>query len=473
MPQSSFETLRDRLSKLFRRKEKASKEDMAATQIAEQLQASFGQQQEELETLQDIEPPKIPLFWLFSAFFIILVFLLFWIEIEAVVGGQGTVEPSRGIKPIESQNGGIVEKIFVKEGERVTVGQDLITLSNIEILTKRQEVENEIDLLRAKKYRLLAERDGIRNLQWPEDFDTINPVILRDQKDIFLTRRSRWTAELDTIAYEIKSLQKDLTGARSENEAVKRERKALKDILDFRLEGRDKGWVSKSDVLAAESQYAQVLRDTAKIESRIPSLENQIAEVQKKYSEVALKQRQEVLDDLEEVSAKLQSLESAISEAVDKDERRFLKAPINGIINKIHVTESVDVVQPGEPILDIVPLDQGIVVEARIDPSMRRGLYEGLPAKVEFTALQDLRSGGIDAQVIFVAADTQTDEEGRSYYEVHVETESATVSLPSGQQAVIEPGMQAAVSIIVGQHTIGNFLLRPLQRTLSKAFRER
>ncbi len=420
-----------------------------------------------------IKPPKFSLFFIMICIFLLGVALLFTIEVEAVINGQGSVKTGSGVQPIETLEGGIIESVAIKQGERVAEGQALATLSNSTVLAQRIEIENELALLRTKEFRLNVERANGNELVWPDKFKDLPQDLKDDQYDLFLAKKLRKDSELQIIGYEVQTLNRELTGAKAELAAMEEERRTVKEILDFQLDGQAKGWVSKADALRSQNQYAQINRELVKLKTRVPSLTSQIQEAEKKRQTTESKQAQDALDELEEVTTRIRSLEASVQAASDKDERRILRAPRAGIINAIHVTGPGDVVQPGEPVFDLVPVDQGLIVEARIDPSLRRGLYVGLPAKVSFTALQDLRVAPIDAKVVFVAADTRTDPEGKPYYEVHVQTEGATINLPNGQKTVIEPGMQASISVVVGAHTLADFLLRPLEWAARNAFRER
>ncbi len=420
-----------------------------------------------------IQPPKFSLFLILACILVAGAALLFFIHIEAVVNGTGSVKSGSGVQTIESQEGGIIESIDIEQGQKVEQNQQLATLSNTAIMAERIEIENELSLLKAKEYRLNQERVSAADLSWPESFNAMPRDLKNDQYDLFMARKIRKDAELQTIQLEIQTLNRELTGARQELGAMEEERRTVKEILDFQMDGERKGWVSRADALRSQNQYAQISRELVKIKTRIPSLISQIEEAEKRTSEAESKQTQQTLDELEEVTLRIRSLEATIQAASDKDDRRVLRAPREGIINAIHTSGVGDVVQPGEPIFDLVPIGQGQIIEARIDPSLRRGLYVGLPAKVTFTALQDLRVAPINAEVIFVAADTRQDPEGRPYYEVHVQTKEPNVALPNGGEARIEPGMQASVSIIVGEHSLADFLLRPIEWTAQNAFRER
>lgn len=433
----------------------------------------FASETPDIAKMERVEPPSGTLFIALSLGFAVLVMLLFFIEVEAVVTGEGAVETESGIQPIETQEGGIIDTVSVVQGQRVEANQEIAVISNTTILAARIDIQNELDLLRVKEYRLGVERAGGRDFRWPDNLKDLPEMLRGDQYDLFVARQQSQNAALQAIALEIESLQKELTGAENELGAMQAEHETVKKILDFQMEGFSKGWVSKSDALRSQNQYAQIAREMVKTESRIPTLLAQIEEARKKLHQTRSEQQQQTLDELEEITLRIRSLEASIDAATDKDQRRSLRAPRAGIINTIHVSGPGDVVQPGEPIVDLVPSDQGQIIEARIDPSLRRGLYVGLPAKVTFSALQDLRIPPIDGEVIFVAADTLTDPKGIVYYEIHVRTNNDVLVGARGQTVEIESGMQASVSIVVGSHTLIDFLLRPLYWAVQNAFRER
>lgn len=430
--------------------------------------------EEEAAPLEEIDAPNISVFFLMMLCLSVVCVAVFFIRVEAIVSGTGVVEAGRGLQSIKSQEGGILEKIFVKEGQEVVAGQELALLSNSTILAKRLDVEGELASLKTKVFRLQQEKTGKDRLVWPDDMQgALDSDMLRVQADLFHARKNRYQSELEAIQYEISGLEKELAGARAELVALNDEIAAVQKILEFRREGRASGFVGKADVLQSESQYAQITRERTKIQSRIPALQSQIDEARKRYHEQQSQQQQAILSEEEEVIAKIRSLETETSSVADKDDRRILRSPMAAVVNNIHVRGVGDVISPAEPIIDIVPLDQGLVIKAKIDPSLRRGLYQGLPAKVSFTALQDLRVVPLEGTLNFVAADTQTNQDGQTFYEIHVVTKEDSVVLPGGGSMRIEPGMQASVNIVVGEHSVADFLLSPLEWVMDNAFRQR
>lgn len=425
-------------------------------------------------TLAPIKAPRVSVFFLVVLLFVVGAVSVFFLSVEAVINGTGVVESGRGIQSIKSQEGGILNALYVREGQTVEAGTELALLSNVAILARRTGVEGDLHTLRAKAHRLELEKQGITTLKWPQELEQSIPAEIRQiQADLFATRNRRFTAELSAIKQEIATLNGELSSVHRELSALAAERDTVQSLLNFRREGQASGFVSRADVLQAESQYAQISREQARLSGRIPTLRSQIAETNKRLQERESQQRQAILDEADENQTKLRAAEAEISAATDRDERRVLRSPVDAVINTIHVRGVGDVVSPAEPIIDILPLGQGLIVKAKIDPAQRRGLYENLPAKVSFTALQDLRVAPMDGTVIFVAPDIQTENDGRSYYEIHIQTEADAIPLPQGGTQRIEPGMQATVSIIVGEHSVADFLLSPFEWIINNAFRQR
>jgi adhesin transport system membrane fusion protein len=442
------------------------------TQNTQPQQPESDEAEQEI-VLEEINEPSALAFVIFSVTLVAVCVTMFFVRVESVISGQGAVEAGLGVQEIKSQEGGILEDLYVRKGEKVTVGQELALLSNSSIIAKVDEIRSELSLLRVKQYRLEQEKKGAKNLVWPDSLADVNSSIKNVQSELFESRTQRFMAELETLRFEIQTLRKELLGARKELSAIDDERKSVKNILDFRRQGYNDGFVGKSEVLQAESQYAQISRELVRTRARIPAIQSQISEKLESLQERTFKHQQSVDDELEEVSLRSLVLNAEVSAASDQDDRRVLRSPIDAIINDVHVIGPGDVVQAAEPILDLVPVNSGLTINAKIDPSLRRGLYTGLPTKVSFTALQDLRAAPMEGKVTFVAADTQTDPEGAIFYEVHIQTTAASLTLPNGESASIEPGMQAMVSIIVGEHSLSDFLLRPFEWVFSNAFRER
>lgn len=450
-------------------------------QLAKMLGQSLGpkssddgdEQAEQEIVLEDIKEPSAMAFIIFSTTLVAVCVIMFFVRVESVISGQGSVEAGLGVQEIKSQEGGILEELYVRKGQKVTIGQELALLSNSSIIAKLDEIQSELALLRAKQYRLEQEKQGAEDLAWPADMDDIDSSIKSVQRELFESRTQRFSSEIETLKFEVQTLRKELLGARKELSAIDDERKSVKNILDFRRQGYNDGFVGKSEVLQAESQYAQISRELVRTRARIPAIQSQISEKLEAIQERTFKHKQSVDNELEEVSLRSLVLTAEISAASDRDNRRVLRSPIDAVVNDVHVIGPGDVVQPAEALLDLVSINSGLTINAKFDPSLRRGLYTGLPAKVSFTALQDLRAAPMEGEVTFVAADTQTDQEGTVFYEVHIQTNATSLTLPNGDEASIEPGMQAMVSIIVGEHSLSDFLLRPFEWVFNNAFRER
>lgn len=425
------------------------------------------------ERVIQLSRPGIILFWLMAGFVIAVVFFLSTFEVETVISGQGAVEPGAGIKPIESREGGIIEKIFVKEGDKMEEGDPLVRVANINVSSKHQEITSEISVIKAKRDRLQAELRGDDRVQWSEGAREAGESVISDQKDLFDTRRSKREAELESIRHERQGLKEDLNSARRELDALDQEMNITRQLVQLRKKGYQKKWASEVDLLTAKSNLAAQKRRYTNLQGKIASLKEQVEEAQQRFQQKRQNQRQETLDALEEVTLRLRKLKASMDAASEKEDRRVLRAPAAGTVNRIHVNAGMDVVEPGERIIDIVPKGVGLTVEGRINPSNRSGLYVDLPAKVDFTALRDKRIGPVEARVTFVGADTQEDKDGNTFYKIRVKTEKNVYHNPKGEEVIIGPGMVGRINVIVGEHTIGSYLMRPIIYVFRQSFNER
>lgn len=389
-------------------------------------------------------------------------------ELDVIVRTEGRIIPAGKSQIVQHLEGGIVRNILVQEGQVVHAGQPLMELSDIQARSNLGQDESRLMALRGREARLLAELNGLPAIVFPADMNDAD--VLRAEADAWRARRSR-------LAEEVKVLHNQGAQKRGEiEESVSRRRNLLaeRDVAQRQLrliEGlKQKGAASELEVLESQSRLQRLDSQIADAEAASPRLRAAAAETESRVGEVMARFRAEASSDLTQVRAELEKSSFEVGANADRLKRNTVRAPVDGLINRLAIATIGGVVRPGEVLLEITPDDQRIVVETSARPDDRADLRRGLLARVRIGAYNYATFGALDGQVTEVSADTLTmDERQPRYYRVRIE-----VPPPAGNRKLgaLVPGMTASADIVVGKRTVMSYLLSPLLRFRDGAFRD-
>lgn len=393
-------------------------------------------------------------------------------EIEEVARGVGQVVPSQQVQVVQSLEGGIITALEVDEGDLVAPGQVLAQISDVGFAAARGELLQSRDALLAEAARLQAEAEMSDTIAFPAGLPERAPGAVAAELGVLETRRAQLDSELQVLEDRRAGRQGEL--AELQAEAIKlstvlgplREEVALTEDLVAR------GAVPRIELLRLRARLAEIEGDLAVGAARTPTLEAAIreagAQMDAARAGYALRARQR----LARVQLELAVVEEGLEAATDRVERTVLRAPARGIVNRISATTIGAVIQPGAPLLEIVPVEDRLMVEADIPPRDIAFIAEGDPASVKITAYDFLVYGALEGRVARIGADTVQDTEGNPVFRVAIRTEQDHLE-HNGAQLPIIPGMQAQVDIQTGNRTVLSYLLNPLLRAGSEALRER
>ncbi|TYK66725.1 HlyD family type I secretion periplasmic adaptor subunit [Colwellia echini] len=410
--------------------------------------------------------------------FITLISTLVWAsfaKLQESVVGIGHVVPAQAVQSIENLDGGILKELLVKNGELVSKGQKLILLEDIRFSAALSESDQEQSSLHLKQIRLAAE---LKTVLFTEDDVIVNV------QEIALGNLSALAQQQITYSYQSRVHQ--LTTQLAQNkQAIAQHQQAINEqqenikSLSKRLKLLTKEVTLTEEVVAmgavSEMELFKLQRDHAMIEgdlerAKVLSLQQQSAKQQtieerKAIGYEFLATARSEMDEVVNIQAKMRESSKALVDRVNKTQ---IYSPLQGTVKNI-ITRSVgEVIEPGQAIMEIVPLDDQLLIETQIAPQDIGFLHVGLQAMVKFTAYDFVIYGGLNGEVIYIGADAQQLEDGTTYYEVHIKTHSNTL----GERAII-PGMQASVDILTGQKTVLNYWLKPLLRAKANAMKER
>lgn len=393
-------------------------------------------------------------------------------EVDEVAVAVGEVAPRGKVKVIQHLEGGIIQAIHVHEGSVVRIGDPLVNLDLATSGANRDELQARLDGDQLRRARLLAEAEG-SPLALPQD-------AVRRQPRVAEAERRTHEARLRELDSGLAVLREQRRQRRLEVDELEAKRRAALRNLALAQERLKLSASLLQDGLTARMEHLQLQSDAEKLNGEVQSLnqsvpraEAAVAEAERRLAEGADRFHRDARDQLGDVEVSISRVTEVLAQATDQGLRADIRSPIDGVVKKLRYNTIGGVVAPGEPIMEIVPSDDRLVVEARLSPIDRGYVHSGQSATVKVTTYDFIRYGSLDAQVTTVAPDTTTDPQtGRAWFDVIVETERAFLGT-SERPLPISAGMQATVDIHTGRRTVLSYLITPVLKLGAEAFHER
>ncbi|MFY1054967.1 HlyD family type I secretion periplasmic adaptor subunit [Ectopseudomonas khazarica] len=391
--------------------------------------------------------------------------------LEEVTTGQGKAIPSSKVQVIQNLEGGIVSEIFVREGQVVNKGDTLLRLDDTRFLSNQGETEADRLALIARIERLTAEAEG-RAPALPEEVSRDAPQLAEDELALYRSRQQRLESEQRTLGEQYRQKEQELAEFRSKAQQYRSSLGLLQQELNMSQPLVASGAISQVELLRLRRSLVEQRGALEATNLAIPRAEAAMAEIKSKMQESQLAFRSEAFKELNEVRTELQKINATSVAIQDKVTRTTVTSPVRGVIKQLKVNTIGGVVQPGSDMLEIVPLDDSLLIEAKVRPQDVAFLHPGQKAMVKFTAYDYTIYGGLKANLELISADTITDEEGNSFYLIQVRTEKSHLGSDDNPLLII-PGMVASVDIITGEKSVLAYLLKPVLKARSEAMRER
>lgn len=393
-----------------------------------------------------------------------------WVEIDISATGTGRIVPSKQIQVIQNLEGGIVQAILVKEGERVAEQQPLARIQDTEFsATLTESLANEAQLM-ADAARLTAEAQG-RPISFPPGFERAHPALAAQARALYALRQKELRAQQA-------ALREDEGRARNTAAKARGSLPLLRATLKLALEQRDilarqvqAGMVSNVELLGIDQKVLDLRTRIQDAERDVDGATIGQQQSQYKFTAEAERFRAEAAGQLSEVQGKLAALKPLVGANRDRVVRREVRAPARGVVKRILVTTPGAVVRPGDVMMELVPSDDELLVEARFAPQDIGFIYAGQPAWVRITAYDASIYGALPAEVIQVAADAVVNEREEMYYTVRIRAKRGFEGAAAGRELM--PGMVAQVDVVTGKRTVLDYILKPITRLRFTALRER
>jgi len=404
---------------------------------------------------------------------VVVVVMVLWAtfaEVEEVTRGDGKVIPSRQLQVVQSLDGGVVLEILVAEGQLVEAGQLLLRIDETRATSGVRESAAQGFALRARQARLRALADGTDFQPPPVRMgDREEQLTVDGERRLFETRRSELNTMVAINQQQLQQRQQELSEMRARKESAERS-------LDFTQRELAKtrpllasGAVSEVEILRLERDVSKNRGDAEQASAQIARVQAAIGEAQRKIQETELSFRNEARKELAEVMGKLNALNEGAVALADRVDKAQVRSPVRGRVQRLLANTVGGVVQPGKDIVEIVPLDDNLVLEAKVQPKDIAFIHPGQDATVKFTAYDFSIYGGLSAKVENISPDTVVDERGNAFYLVRVRTTQAHFS----DEMPVIPGMTAEVDVLTGRKTVMAYLLKPILKAKAYALRER
>ena len=395
---------------------------------------------------------------------IFIIGVIVWsltMNIDEVVKAQGKVIPSKQVQVIQNLEGGIIKEIKVVEGQSVKKGEKLIIINDVSAASELSDNVSQYNMLLARLVALNAHISESLILTMPSELLGLVKIV-DSTRERFNTENAQHLSKVKELEAVRAQKAKDLDSAESNLQIAKDDYALAKEELSLNEDAFSKQLIakvtyikSKHEANAAKSKFTQAKHNIPKTQAAF----NEAAEKRESYVQEIISQYQK---ESAEVKSKLNTMQSKSISLEAKVSHSIVKSPVDGTVKKINFNTIGGIIRPGMDIMEIIPTDDKLIVEAKLQPKDIGFVTKGLHAKVKITAYDFSTYGGLEGDVIFVSADTITDPKGTSYFLVRVLTDKNYILDKKGKEHTIIPGMQTEADIIVDQKSIFSYILKPM-----------
>ncbi|MNE16310.1 Type I secretion system membrane fusion protein PrsE [compost metagenome] len=409
--------------------------------------------------------------WGVIGFFLFLGLWANFAIIDEVTRGEGKAIPSSKLQKIQNLEGGIVAQIYAKEGEIVEVGDPLLRLDDTRFVSNVGETEADRLAMALRVERLSAEVED-RPLKIDEEIRKAAPSQAANEESLYQSRRQQLQDEIGGLQEQLVQRQQELREFSSKQAQYRNSLQLLRQEISMSEPLVAQGAISQVEVLRLKRAEVENRGQLDATSLAIPRAESAIKEVERKIDETRGKFRSDALTQLNEARTDLSKAQATGKALDDRVNRTLVTSPVRGIVKQLLVNTVGGVIQPGSDLVEIVPLDDTLLVEARIRPQDIAFLHPGQEAMVKFTAYDFTIYGGLKAKLEQIGADTITDEDNNTFYVIKLRTDRSHLGTDENPLLII-PGMVASVDIITGKKSVLSYLLKPIIRARAEALRER
>lgn len=420
-----------------------------------------------------IQPRKMHL--IIITFFVTIISFLIWAsfaEIDEISRGSGKVVPSGQNQIIQNLEGGIVSEILVREGQNVEKGQVLLRISNEKSISSVESSELRALSLKAQIQRLKAQLGSNKTFSYEKTDDERMNTYLENEEKLFENNQRQLQSQIEILNEQLNQKKSELKDSIQSRDHLKTSLSMIDKEVEMTEPMVKRGIRSQVDFLKLQREQNDAKQKYNSSVLAIDKAKSEIKEISNKINQVYEENKVEVREELNKNVSDLKELEAQSTAYTDQVKRTIVKAPSNGIVQKLYVNTIGGAIKPAQELVEIVPTDYNLIVEVKILPSDIAFIYVGQKAIVKFSAYDFSIFGGLEGKVINISPDTITEKDERTYYIVQIQTNKNSLGSEDKPMKII-PGMIADVDIITGKKTILDYILKPILKTKQYTFTER
>nr|WP_253073828.1 HlyD family type I secretion periplasmic adaptor subunit [Kosakonia sp. MUSA4] len=410
--------------------------------------------------------------WAIFAFFICMFLWSALADIDEVTRGEGRAIPSARLQKIQNLEGGIVAQVYVRDGDIVNAGAPLIRLDDTRFRSNAEETGADRLALQARVERLTAQTNGDTTLTLSPDIIKGAPDIAKGEMELFTTINNRVNSTIAGLNEQLVQKKQELLDMQTKAEQYRKSLQLLQQEISLSVPLISKGAISRVEVLRLQRTEVDTRGQLDTTTVAIPGAVAAVKEIESKIKETLDNTRSDALTQLNQARTDLSKAEATGKAIEDRVNRTMVVSPVRGIVQQVMVNTIGGVIQPGNDMVEIVPLDDTLLIEAKIRPQDIAFIHPGQEAMVKFSAYDYTIYGGLPAKLVQISPDTVTDKDGNSFYVIRLRTDKNHLGTDNKPLLII-PGMVASVDIITGKRTILQYLLKPLLRARADALHER
>lgn len=409
-----------------------------------------------------------------SIWMISIVFFLMWAAlspIDEIIRGDGKVIPGGENQMIQHLEGGILREIMVQQGQKVKIDDVLLRVDNLKSSSTYDSSQYKAAELRAKIIRLRAESTGTPFSPTEEDIKTI-PIQIAQERSLYNSNQQFFQSQIAGLNEQYIQKQNEKLEAQGRITEQKHALDLIREEVRITEPMVAQGIKPRVEFLKLQRELSDVSERYHSSKDSIPRLNAAMSEIRNKIQETRSQFVTKARLELNEAETEYKRVGAESSALADQVTRTVIKSPINGIVQKLYVNTVGGVVKPGDNLIEIVPTEEGLLVEAKIKPSDIAFLYPGQKAIVKVTAYDFSIYGSLEGKVSTISPNTETDEKENVYYKIHVQTDQKFLGTKEKPLKIL-PGMMVNVDIVTGEKTILEYIFKPLLKAKQYTFSER
>lgn len=406
-----------------------------------------------------------------SAFLVLALIWMNFATLDISVQAMGKVVPSSRLQTIQSLEGGIIRGIAVREGQLVKRGDLLAYVENLQYNAELGEGQKTRHAIQSAVARLNAEVSG-GVPRFDPQLQRQAPALVAEQEKLWRSRQKEQEAAAAVAQGQISQREKELAEAETREASLLNQLALARESLAIEEKLLAKGAGTQADVLRVRQEVSRLAGEAEGAAIAVQRGGSALEEAHSRLAEIQARYRAESSRELSDLAADYATLTERLTAQKDRVDRRELRAPADGVVNRLIIATEGAVAKPGETIMELVPVNDTLVIAARVKPADIAFIQPEQPVRVRITAYDSSIFGTLDGRVARVGADALVDDKGDAYFEVYVETERNYLGRLE-ERLTISPGMTADTSILTGKRTFMEYLLKPVVKTLDKGLRER